>query len=175
MAHFRRPCFSENKASVYYFSQTNMLFLSRAGNASLWLLYGCTQKGNSGSTYCTVLYVYISLNFPSLSVSLSVAISLRVLKNNFLVVWMKMEIEILAFHDSKYNNSIVFLYKAHAIALMLTVTLSLTQTDVIKRHFICSQNPACLPTTILWFSQAVFFSFHQRCWKRKNCTKINQQ
>lgn len=56
-----------------------------------------------------------------------------------------MEMQILAFHDSKSNNSIVFLYKAHAIALMLTITLSLNQTDVIKRHFICSQNPACLP------------------------------
>lgn len=59
-----------------------------------------------------------------------------------------------AFLESLSNNSIVFLYKAHAIAL--TLTLSLTQTDVIKRLFICSQNPACLPTTILWFCQAGF-------------------
>lgn len=56
-----------------------------------------------------------------------------------------------SFTDSICN---VFLYKAHAIAWTLTVTLSLTQTDVIKRLFICSQNPACLPTTILWFCRA---------------------
>lgn len=47
----------------------------------------------------------------------------------------------------------MFLLKAHAIALTLTVTLSLTQTDVIKRLFIRSLNPARLPTTKLWLLQ----------------------
>lgn len=47
----------------------------------------------------------------------------------------------------------MFLLKAHAIALTLTVTLSLTQTDVIKRLFIRFLNPARLPTTKLWLPQ----------------------
>lgn len=80
---------------------------------------------------------------------------------------VRMEIQILALSlIPTSNKSIAFLYKAHAIALTLTVTLSLTQTDVIKRLFICSQNPACLPTTILWFCHAGSPS-HQRGWRGK--------
>lgn len=80
--------------------------------------------------------------------------------------------------DSLSNNSIVFLYKAHAIALTLTVTLSLTQTDVIKRLFICSQNPACLPATILWFFPPFTEAggeklYSYSCFNTEN--KINQQ
>lgn len=75
--------------------------------------------------------------------------------------------DLLSYPDSSCNNSIVFLHKAHAIAVTLTVTLSLTQTDVIKRSFICSPNPTRLTTTKLWFHQ---FSLPSQWLEEKICT-----
>lgn len=79
--------------------------------------------------------------------------------------------------DSLSYNSMVFLYKAHAVALTLTVTLSLTQTDVIKRLFIRSQNPACLPATILWFLPPIAEAggeklYSYSCFNNKNKSTI---
>lgn len=51
------------------------------------------------------------------------------------------------------DTSIVFLLVS-LYSVILTWILSLTQTDVIKRLFICSQKPACLPATTLWLCPA---------------------
>lgn len=56
--------------------------------------------------------------------------------------------------DPISDSSMEHLLKAQALVLTLTLTLGLTQTDIIKRLFMRSPNPGCLPATILRFCQA---------------------
>ncbi len=186
--NFSRPSFSKVRPlftvlqlwiEEFIFSpRQTCCFRWGAENACLWSQSCCLQKGSSGSKNHTSMSAYVSLQISSLSFfptyfhsffqSVSPSLNLSTKLWIFLVVCVIMDIQNLSFLNFISYNSMAFLYKAHAIALTLTVTLSLTQTDVIKRFFICFQNPACLPTTILWFCQASSPS-HQRL-EEENCT-----
>lgn len=56
----------------------------------------------------------------------------------------------------------------HLLSLSSDCNLNSNQTEVIKRFFIRSQNPACLSTTVLWFGQGTFFPPIREAEKNKN-------
>lgn len=162
-ARFRRPSSRQKQTSVYciaayFFPQKKHVL---AGVLKMHACGCCMSADMKAALVVTTICLHTSFSILPvpfhLTFSSFLSYSCCLLRS-----------QILSYLDYKLNNSISFWDKAHATARILALTLSLTQTDVIKILFISSQKPACHNTVVL----SVYFSSNQRGWKERNCRVV---
>lgn len=145
-------CFSKNKATVYlkhdlgwlFFAYEHAVLIGELKMLACGLCMAAYKKGSSGSKNWMSAGVFRVHPFSSVTFSVFQSPSLH-LPQTFRQPSKGQKSRFLFFSWSCKQQSNGVSLKSRGY---LTLTPSVTQTDVIKRLFIRSENPACLPVVL---------------------------